>query len=200
VALERNPLVVTAIRELGFDICCHGRRWIMHSSLNENEERAEIALAVGTITRLAGDPPLGWYCRYGPSLNTRRLLCEHGGFLYDSDAYNDELPYWTRVGDTHHLIVPYTLVNNDARFIRGALATADDFFAYLRDAFDILYQEGAEHPKMMSVGLHMRLMGHPGRAAALARFLDHVGSHEKVWVCRRVDIARHWRAVHPASA
>jgi allantoinase len=104
------------------------------------------------------------------------------------------------VGDTHHLIVPYTLVNNDARFIRGALATADDFFAYLRDAFDILYQEGAEHPKMMSVGLHMRLMGHPGRAAALARFLDHVGSHEKVWVCRRVDIARHWRAVHPASA
>ncbi|HEY6433165.1 MAG TPA: allantoinase PuuE [Acetobacteraceae bacterium] len=199
VALERNPELVGAIEAAGLDICCHGRRWIRHAELTEAEERREIAEAVAILTRLTGAPPPGWYCRYAPSVNTRRLLVDHGGFLYDSDAYNDELPYWTRVGETPHLVVPYTLVNNDARFIRGALATADDFFAFLKDALDLLYREGAETPKMMSVGLHMRLTGHPGRAVALERFLEYAQSLAGVWICRRLDIARHWHACHPPA-
>lgn len=197
VALERNPELVAAIGEAKLDICCHGRRWIKHPELTEAQEREEIAQAVATLTRLTGAPPPGWYCRYAPSVNTRRLLIEHGGFLYDSDAYNDELPYWTRIGDTPHLVVPYSLVNNDARFIRGALATADDFFNFLKDALDLLYREGAETPKMMSVGLHMRLMGHPGRAVALERFLDYAQSLSDIWICRRLDVAQHWHRTHP---
>jgi allantoinase len=167
--------------------------------LTETKERQEIAQAVASLTRLTGAPPTGWYCRYSPSVNTRRLLVEHGGFLYDSDSYNDELPYWTRVGETPHLVVPYSLVNNDARFIRGALASADDFVAFLKDALELLYREGEETPKMMSVGLHMRLMGHPGRAVALERFLDYAQSLDGVWICRRLDIARHWHQTHPPS-
>jgi peptidoglycan/xylan/chitin deacetylase (PgdA/CDA1 family) len=197
VALERNPELVAAIGEAKLDICCHGRRWIKHPELTEAQERQEIAQAVATLTRLTGAPPPGWYCRYAPSVNTRRLLVEHGGFLYDSDAYNDELPYWTRVGETPHLVVPYSLVNNDARFIRGALATADDFYNFLKDALDLLYREGAETPKMMSVGLHMRLMGHPGRAVALERFLDYAQSLPGIWICRRLDVAQHWHRTHP---
>lgn len=200
LALERNPALVTALKELGHDLCCHGRRWVRHHDLTLDQERAEIAAAVASLTTMFGAPPPGWYCRYAPSVNTRRLLHEHGGFLYDSDSYADELPYWTQVDGQPHLVVPYSLVNNDARFIRQALATADDFATYLRDAFDLLYREGATQPKMMSVGLHMRLMGHPGRAVALERFLDHVMQHDKVWVCRRVDIARHWHTTHPAAA
>jgi peptidoglycan/xylan/chitin deacetylase (PgdA/CDA1 family) len=126
-------------------------------------------------------------------------VVEEGGFLYDSDAYNDELPYWTRVLGKPHLVVPYGLANNDAKFSRGAMATADDFFVYLRDAFDMLYAEGATAPKMMSVGLHTRLIGHPGRAAGLQRFLDHVARHNNTWICRRGDIARHWQATHPPT-
>lgn len=197
LALERNPEVVAAITEDGHDICCHGRRWVRHQDMTEAQERAEIKAAVASITKMFGAPPAGWYCRSAPGVNTRRLLVEHGGFLYDSDSYADELPYWTRVGGTPHLVVPYSLTTNDGRFIRQALATAEDFDTYLRDSFDLLYREGATQPKMMSVGLHMRLAGHPGRAVALERFLDHVASHDRVWVTRRVDIARHWRAVHP---
>jgi peptidoglycan/xylan/chitin deacetylase (PgdA/CDA1 family) len=126
-------------------------------------------------------------------------VVEEGGFLYDSDAYNDELPYWVTVAGKPHLVVPYGLVNNDAKFMRGAVATADDFFVYLRDAFDMLYAEGASAPKMMSVGLHTRIAGHPGRATGLARFLDHVANRDAVWVCRRADVARHWIATHPAQ-
>ena len=199
VALERNPGLVDAIDAGGLDICCHGRRWIKHAELTEAEERLEIAEAVAILTRLTGAPPPGWYCRYAPSVNTRRLLVDHGGFLYNSDAYNDELPYWTLVGEKPHLVVPYSLVNNDARFIRGALATADDFFTFLKDALDLLYREGAETPKMMSVGLHMRLMGHPGRAVTLERFLDYAQSLAGVWICQRLDIARHWHANHPPA-
>ena len=198
LALERNPAVAEAIRAADYDICCHGRRWVRHQDMTEAEERAEIATAAASLASMFGAAPLGWYCRSAPGVNTRRLLVEHGGFLYDSDSYADELPYWTRVAGTPHLVVPYTLTNNDARFVRQAMVTADDFFTYLRDAFDLLYREGATQPKMMSVGLHMRLMGHPGRAVALERFLDHVARHDLVWVTRRADIARHWQALHPA--
>jgi allantoinase len=198
-ALERNPPAATAIAQSGFDVCCHGLRWIKHSDLSESEEREHIRTAVASLTRSVGARPLGWYCRYAPSVNTRRLLVEEGGFLYDSDAYNDELPYWVRVAGKSHLVVPYTLSNNDAKFARGGFAVADHFFAYMRDAFDVLYAEGGTAPKMMSVGLHARLIGHPGRFAGLLRFLDHVQRHGEVWLCRRIDIAQHWIAHHPPA-
>jgi len=200
LALERNDEAVAAIREHGYDVCAHGWRWERHQLLTEDEERGRIRDTVASLTRSIGERPFGWYCRYGAGVNTRRLVVEEGGFLYDSDAYNDELPYWTRVGGRPHLVVPYGLANNDAKFMRGAMATGDDFFAYLRDAFDLLYDEGSEAPKMMSVGLHTRVVGHPGRAAGLRRFLDHVAARERVWVCRRLDIARHWIATHPSAA
>ncbi len=195
VALDRNPAVVAAIRQAGHDLCCHGNRWVDHQVMAEDEERGQIAQAVGTLTRLFGSAPEGWYCRYGPGLNTRRLLVEHGGFLYDSDAYNDELPYWRVVEGRPHLVVPYSLVNNDARFIRGSFSLAEDFFTYLRDTAGLLLRE--RHSTMMSVGLHMRLAGHPGRALALERFLDWVRGQPGIWLCRRIDIARHWAAMHP---
>jgi len=197
LALERNPPAAAALADAGFDVCCHGWRWVKHYSLSEADERRDIARAVASIRASTGERPLGWYCRYGPSLNTRRLLVEEGGFLYDSDAYNDELPYWVRVGGTPHLVVPYSLGPNDVKFARGSWSTAEDFFAYVRDGFDVLYREGKTQPKMMSVGLHMRLTGHPSRAAALERILDYVQRFPDVWICRRIDIARHWARVHP---
>ena len=197
MALERNPDAAAAIRELGYDICCHGWRWIPQWELSEEEEREQIVRAIDSLEKTVGARPLGWYCRYAPSINTRRLLVEEGGFLYDSDAYNDELPYWVRVGDRPQLVVPYTLVTNDVKLMNGTVGTADDFFSFLRDGFDLLYEEAAEQPRMMSVGLHMRIAGHPSRAAGLARFLDYVGSKPDVWICRRVEIARHWREHHP---
>jgi len=200
LALERNPEVCRAIRASDWDICAHGWRWERHQNLGPDEERERIARTVRSIQASVGQRPQGWYCRYGPSVNTRRLVAQEGGFLYDSDAYNDELPYYLRVEQRAHLVVPYGLVHNDAKFIRGALATANDFYESLRDAFDMLYREGAAQPKMMSVGLHLRLAGHPGRAAGLERFLDHVAAHRDVWVCRRADVARHWLATHPPIA
>jgi len=197
LALERNPEAAAAIREAGWDVCCHGWRWVKHFELSEDEEREHIRKAVASLTRTMGERPYGWYCRYAPSVNTRRLLVEEGGFLYDSDAYNDDLPYWTSVAGKPHLILPYTLSNNDAKFGRGVFGTGEDFFTYCRDAFDVLYAEGRTQPKMMSVGLHMRLIGHPARAAGLARFLDHVQRHGGVWVTRRIEIARHWIDRHP---
>ncbi len=153
-----------------------------------------------SLTATVGQRPLGWYCRYGPSLNTRRLLAEEGGFLYDSDAYNDELPYWLEVGGQPHLVVPYSLGPNDVKFARGSFSTADDFFTYVKDGFDVLYREGKSQPKMMSVGLHMRLIGHPSRAAGLERLLDYMMRFPDVWICRRVEIALHWIANHPHPA
>ncbi|HEY0121817.1 MAG TPA: allantoinase PuuE [Rhizobium sp.] len=199
LALERNPEIAGYLRASRFDVCAHGWRWEHHRSLSLDEERERIAKTAQSITSSIGTAPEGWYCRYGPSVNTRGLLVEHGGFSYDSDAYNEELPYWVRVGDRNHLIVPYSLTNNDAKFMRGAMATADQFFQFLRDAFDFLYAEGRHAPKMMSVGLHLRIAGHPGRAAGLQRFLDHVSRHDGVWVCRRADIARHWHQYHQPS-
>jgi putative urate catabolism protein len=197
LALERNPQAAAEIRRSGYDVCCHGWRWIKHYDLSEAEERDHIRKAIASIQATVGARPLGWYCRYGPSLNTRRLLVEEGGFRYDSDAYDDELPYWVTIEGRAHLVVPYSLSNNDAKYSRGNFGTADDFFTYCRDAFDVLYQEGATQPKMMSVGLHMRLIGHPGRAAGLARLLDYAVKHEGVWIARRLDIAEHWAEVHP---
>jgi putative urate catabolism protein len=197
LALERNPPAAEAIRTRGYDICCHGWRWVQMFKLSEEEEREHIAKAVASLEKTIGRRPLGWYCRYGPSLNTRRLLVEEGGFEYDSDAYNDDLPYWTVVSGRPHLVVPYSLSNNDGKFTRGNFANGDDFFAYLKDAFDVLYVEGATSPKMMSVGLHLRVAGQPARAAGVARLLDYVRSFEDVWFSTRIEIARHWKARHP---
>ena len=200
LALERNPDAARAIVDAGHDVCCHGWRWFKHWLLDEDEERAQIRMAVASLERSLGTRPLGWYCRYAPGVNTRRLVVEEGGFLYDSDAYNDELPYWVAVEGRQHLVVPYTNDANDSKFSNPAgFATGEDFFMYLKDTFDVLYREGRVRPKMMSVGLHMRLSGRPGRAAGLARFLDYVGRHKAVWVCRRLDIARHWHEHHKAG-
>lgn len=196
LALERNPLAAAKIREAGYDVCCHGWRWIKHYELSEEEEREHIRRAIASLKATVGERPFGWYCRYGPSVNTRRLVSEEGGFLYDSDSYADELPFWQTVEGRPHLVVPYSLTNNDGKFA-GITGTADQWFSFLRDAFDMLYQEGATQPRMMSVGLHMRLVGHPARAMGLQRFLDHVMKHKDVWVTRRIDIANHWRQTHP---
>lgn len=199
LALERNPPAAAAIRSAGHDICCHGWRWVEHFKLTEAQEREHISRAVASLQRTTGARPLGWYCRYGPSVNTRRLLMAEGGFLYDSDSYNDELPYYVTTGTRPQLVVPYTLTNNDLKWSTGNLGTGDDFFVSLRESFDMLYAEGRTAPKMMSIGMHMRLLGHPGRASGLERFLDYVATKPEVWVCRRVEIARHWLTEHPST-
>ena len=196
LALERNPAAAEAVREEGIDVCCHGWRWVEAFRLTEDEEREHIRRAVASLERTVGRRPEGWYCRYGPSINTRRLLVEEGGFLYDCDAYNDELPYWVEVGGRPHLVVPYSLAHNDGKFA-GAVATGGQFFELLRDAIDFLREEGEATPRMMSVGLHMRLAGHPGRASGLARLLDHVRACGDVRVTTRGAIAHHWARHHP---
>ena len=196
LAVERNPEIAAHLRTGVFDLCCHGWRWEYHAALDEETERDRIARAVASLETTLGQRPLGWYCRYGPGTRTRRLLVQEGGFLYDSDAYNDELPYWVGVEGRNHLVIPYSLVTNDTKFLRGSAATAGDFAAFLCDSFDMLYREGQDSPKMMSVGLHLRIAGHPGRAAALERFLDHVARHDGVWICGRTEIARHWHHRH----
>jgi len=198
LALERNPPAAKAIAAAGYDVCCHGYRWIEHYKLSRADERRHIRLAIDSLKKTVGDRPLGWYCRYGPSVNTRQLVVEEGGFLYDSDAYNDDLPYWVVVDGKPHLVVPYCLDTNDTKYCAPAgFGTSDDFFTYCKDAFDMLYAEGATSPKMMSIGMHCRVLGRAGRTAGLARFLDYVKGHDKAWICRRVDIARHWREQHP---
>jgi peptidoglycan/xylan/chitin deacetylase (PgdA/CDA1 family) len=199
LALERNPQAVAAIAQAGHDVCSHGWRWIKHWLLDPAEEAQHIQRAVASLARSFGTRPLGWYCRTSPSVNTRRLLVEEGGFLYDSDSYADELPYWDRRYGKPHLVIPYSIDTNDTKFANPAgFGNGEAFFSYLKDSFDCLYREGAERPGMMSVGLHMRLAGRPGRAQALRRFIDYAGAHERVWFCRRIDIARHWIANHPA--
>jgi allantoinase len=200
-ALQRHPEAVAAYRDLGAEIASHGLRWISYQQVDEATERAHLAEAVGILKELTGTAPLGWYTgRDSP--NTRRLLVEHGGFLYDSDSYADDLPYWTGSADAPHLVIPYALDSNDMRFAtQQGFNSGTQFFDYLKDSFDTLYREGdplgLDAPKMLSVGLHARLCGRPGRIAALERFLDYVGAHERVWICRRVDIAQHWIATHP---
>ncbi|MBL0164752.1 MAG: allantoinase PuuE [Xanthomonadales bacterium] len=202
MAMQRNPELVSACVEQDHEIASHGLRWIHYQDIPADIERDHIARAVKIHTALTGAPPLGWYTgRDSP--NTRRLVVEHGGFEYDSDYYGDDLPFWTRVAlsdgsERSHLIVPYTLDANDMRFASPqGFNTADHFFHYLRDSFDVLYAEGEQTPRMMSIGMHARLLGRPGRFLALRRFLDHVENFERVWVCRRIDIARHWKARHP---
>ena len=202
MALERHPDLTAAFVDLGHEIACHGWRWIHYQNVDEATEREHMRIGVEIVRRLTGAAPAGWYTgRDSP--NTRRLVVDHGGFLYDADYYGDDLPFWTRVRksdgtDVPHLIVPYALDCNDMRFATPqGFNTGEQFFAYLKDAFDVLYAEGAERPKMMSIGMHCRLLGRPGRFAGLQRFLDHIERHEHVWVCRRVDIARHWMSRHP---
>ena len=200
MALERNPDAVAAMKEAGWEIASHGYRWIDYQHMSEAEEREHIRTAISIHTRATGERPLGWYTgRISP--NTRRLVVEAGGFLYDADSYADDLPYWVHDFGAPHLVIPYTLDNNDMRFATSqGFNSGEQFFTYLRDAFDVLYREGEKNPKMMSIGLHCRLAGRPGRSAALERFLDYVTNHSAVWVCRRVDIARHWHEHHaPAS-
>ena len=196
LALERNPLAAAKIRQMGYDVCCHGWRWIKHFELTEDQEREHIRLAIASLKKMIGERPLGWYCRYGPSVNTRRLIAQEGGFLYDSDSYADELPFWQVVEGKPHLVVPYSLTNNDGKYA-GIVGTSDEWFNFVKDAFDTLYEEGKTHPKMMSVGLHMRLIGHPARAAGLRRLLDYISTKQDVWITRRIDIAHHWIKVHP---
>ena len=198
-ALRRNRDLCAEIRERGHDVCAHGFRWEKHYELDEDTERDRIRKAVQSIRDTAGARPLGWYCRYGPSLNTRRLLVEEGGFLYDSDSYADELPFWVREGGKSHLVVPYSLATNDTKFVRGGIATGAQFYEFLRDSVEVLLAEGARTPKMMSVGLHPRLVGHPGRFKGLQQFVHWLGERDGIWIARRIDIARHWMSVHPSD-
>jgi putative urate catabolism protein len=207
-ALKQHPEAAAAYRELGYEIAGHGLRWISYQFADEATERAHLAEAVAILKEMSGSAPLGWYTgRDSP--NTRRLVVEHGGFLYDADSYADDLPYWTEVEVAGrripHLTVPYTLDSNDMRFAAAqGFNSGTQFFDYLRDSFDTLYREGdpagLNSPKMLSIGLHARLVGRPGRIASLERFLDYVLEKENVWVCRRVDIAQHWIATHPHKA
>ena len=197
MAMRRHPQVVEAALADGHEICSHGLRWINYHGVDRETEREHMREAIEIHTAVCGERPLGWYTGR-TSENTRDLVAEEGGFLYDADDYSDDLPFWSRVVGKPHLVVPYTLDCNDMRFATAqGFNTGEHFFAYLRDAFDTLYAEGAESPKMMSVGLHARLVGRPGRFQGLARFLDHVLAHDRVWVARRVDIARHWIDTHP---
>jgi putative urate catabolism protein len=199
MALERNPAAVGAMLSASWEIASHGYRWIDYQFVAEEVEREHLHKALDIHTRVTGSRPLGWYTgRCSP--NTRKLVVEEGGFLYDADSYADDLPYWVADYGMPHLVIPYTLDANDMRFATNqGFNSGEQFFTYLRDSFDILYAEGETAPKMMSVGLHCRLVGRPGRAAALARFLDYVQGHERVWLCRRLDIAHHWRVHHPYS-
>ncbi|MDE2627068.1 MAG: allantoinase PuuE [Burkholderiales bacterium] len=208
MALQRHPELTQAFVELGHEIACHGWRWIHHQHMAEAEERRHIEIATRIIREMTnGQWPLGWYTgRDSP--NTKRLVADHGGYEYDSDYYGDDLPFWMPVARTdgstlQRLIVPYTLDTNDMRFASAqGFNTGDHFYAYLKDAFDVLYAEGdpngQDRPKMLSIGMHCRVLGRPGRFRALQRFLDHVQQHDRVWICRRIDIARHWARVHPA--
>lgn len=197
MALERNPAVAEAAMEAGYEICSHGYRWIDYHGVPEDVEREHIAKAVQIIKRLTGKAPEGWYTGR-TSENTRRLVVEHGSFVYDADDYSDDLPFWTKVNNSPQLIVPYTLDTNDMRFASAqGFNSGEQFYTYLKDCFDALYEEGEETPRMMSVGLHCRIVGRGARIKSLERFLDYVLSHEDVWCCRRIDIAHHWRATHP---
>jgi len=196
-AMERNPAAVEAMLASGWEIATHGNRWIDYQRVPEDVERAHIAQAIEIHTRLTGSRPLGWY-QGRTSPNTARLIVEEGGFVYDADSYADDLPYYDDQHGRPQLIVPYALDTNDMRFTAPqGFNSGDQFFAYLRDAFDVLYAEGETAPKMMSIGLHCRVIGRPARLAALKRFMQHVAAHDRVWVARRIEIARHWLATHP---
>ena len=197
MALEKNPEICKAIKNANYEVASHGWRWIDYQSVKKSEEKKHMKLVIKKIKEIFGERPLGWYTgRCSP--NTRDLVFEEGGFLYDSDSYSDDLPYWEIRKKKKQLIIPYTLDNNDMRFVANqGFNTGDHFFSYLKDSFDALYEEGKTNPKMMSVGLHCRLVGRPGRIRSLKRFLEYVLSHEDVWICKRIDIAKHWIKNYP---
>ena len=199
MAMERNAPAVEAMLRANWDIASHAYRWISHQEMPLDEERQQISLAFETHQRVTGSPPLGWYTgRDSP--DTRKLLLEQGGLLYDSDSYADDLPFWHTDGERPHLIIPYTLDTNDMRFATPqGFNSGQQFFTYLKDAFDELYEEGARAPKMLNIGLHCRIAGRPGRTRALRRFLEYMLEHQDVWICRRIDIAQHWHAHHSPS-
>jgi putative urate catabolism protein len=199
LAGEQNPHALKAMIEAGFDLQPHGWRWIDYHELDEETEREHIARSIQQVVDLTGAPPLGYYAGL-PSINTRKLVVEAGSFLYDSDSYSDDLPYWTTEFGEPHLVLPYSLETNDSRFGRKeGFQLGDEFFQYIRDSFDWLYHEGEKTPRMMTIGLHARLLGRPGRIGALHRILDFMLEHEKIWICRREQIARHWYDHHPCS-
>jgi putative urate catabolism protein len=192
MALEKNPEICRAIKNSDYEVASHGWRWIDYQNIKKSEEKKHMKLAIEAHKRIFGERPQGWYTgRCSP--NTRDLVFEDGGFLYDSDSYSDDLPYWEVRNKKKQLIIPYTLDNNDMRFVANqGFNTGDHFFTYLKDSFDTLYEEGKTNPKMMSVGLHCRLIGKPGRIQSLKKFLDYMMKHQDVWVCKRIDIAKHW--------
>ena len=192
MALEKNPEICKAIKDAGYEVASHGWRWIDYQNIKKSEEKKHMKLAIQTHKKIFGERPNGWYTgRCSP--NTRDLVMEDGGFLYDSDSYSDDLPYWETRDKKKQLIIPYTLDNNDMRFATNqGFNTGDHFFTYLKDSFDALYEEGKTSPKMMSVGLHCRLIGKPGRIQSLKKFLDYILKREDVWICKRIDIAKHW--------
>ena len=192
MALEKNPEICNAIKNSDYEVASHGWRWIDYQNISKTNEKKHMQLAIQSIKKIFGQRPLGWYTgRCSP--NTRDLVAEEGGFLYDSDSYSDDLPYWETRGSKKQLVIPYTLDNNDMRFATNqGFNSGDQFYTYLKDSFDTLYGEGNTKPKMMSVGLHCRLVGRPGRIQSLKRFLQNVKKHEDVWVCKRIDIAKHW--------
>lgn len=198
-ALETTPWIATDAIAHGFELCCHGWRWESHAGMAEDRERALIARCVQTFARLTGRPPVGWHTKSSASVNTRRLLVEHGGFLYDSDAYNDDLPYWVEVGGHAHLVLPYAFDTNDMRFFDSfAYVRGSDFADYAIDAFDTLHAESRDAPKMLSIGLHTRIVGRPGRIGGLETLLDYIRGQRGVWCATREDIARHFIAKVPA--
>ena len=197
MAMERHPAVIEKALENGFEICSHGWKWIDYQYISEEIEREHMEKAVEIHQKITGEAPKGWYTgRTSP--NTRKLVVEHGGFVYDADDYNDELPFWTIVNNKEHLVVPYSLDANDMRFATNqGFNSGDQFYSYLRDTFDVLYKEGEQLPRMMSVGIHCRIAGRPGRFKALEKFVDYARKHKDVWFCRRIDIAEHWKNKHP---
>jgi putative urate catabolism protein len=200
MAVERYPEVVKAMSDAGHEICSHGYRWIDYQNASQATEQQHLEKAIEIIQNVTGQRPLGWYTgRNGPY--TRQTVMQEGGFLYDSDAYDDDLPYWLDNNGKGHLVIPYTLDVNDMRFATAqGFNSGEQFFQDLKDSFDTLYEEGNSTPKMLSIGLHCRLAGKPGRIAALERFIKYIKSHDRVWITRRVDIARHWHETHPYSA
>ena len=192
MALAKNPQICKALMSSDYEVASHGWRWIDYQNIKKSEEKKHMKMAIKTHKKIFGERPLGWYTgRCSP--NTRDLVFEDGGFLYDSDSYSDDLPYWETRNNKKQLIIPYTLDNNDMRFATNqGFNTGDHFYSYLKDSFDALYEEGKTHPKMMSVGLHCRIIGKPGRIQALKKFLDYIKKHKNVWICKRVDIAKHW--------
>ncbi len=199
LALERNPHVGPEIVRRGHEVFGHGYRWEEYYKMDRDSEREAIRKAVESIQRSTGQRPLGWYTRYGPSVNTRELVVEEGGFVYDSNSYADDLPYYVDVAGAKWLVVPYSLEVNDTKFWRGGMVSPSDFYETMRNTFDRLYYEGATHPKMMSIGLHCRIAGRPSRSVALQRFLEHARSFPDVWFARRIDIARWWLQQYPAE-